>query len=52
MLIVAAIIFIFAMLFIFVDKWFDNAEMDLTLVIRILVFTSAMLIGLNVYLKP
>ncbi len=50
MLIAAAILFIFAMLFAFIDKWFDNADLSLSRIYRLLIFVSAMLIGLRVYL--
>lgn len=50
MLIVAGILFLIAMLFAFIDKWCDNAELDLSLIYRLLIFVSAMLIGLKIYI--
>jgi len=44
MLIVAGALFILAMLLLFVDKFFDSANMDLSWAIRILVFVAAALI--------
>ena len=41
MLIVAGILFILALLLLFVDKFFDSANMDLSWPVRILVFLAA-----------
>lgn len=49
MLIVAGILFILAMLLLFVDKFFDSANMDLSWPIRILVFLAAVLIVYHSY---
>lgn len=48
MLIAAAVLFIFAMLLAFIDKWRDNTELDLSRIYRLLIFVSAMLIGLKI----
>ena len=50
MLIATAVLFIIAMLLAFIDKWCDNAELDLSRIYRLLIFVSAMLIGLKIYI--
>jgi len=47
MLIIAALLFGLALLLWLIDKWMDNAAVDLSLPARILVFVSGALIGLN-----
>jgi hypothetical protein len=49
MLIVAGILFILALLLLFVDKFFDSANMDLSWPVRILVFLAAALIVYHSY---
>jgi len=49
MLIAAAVLFVVAMLLLFIDKWFSSAAMDLSWPIRLLVFFSAALVLLHVY---
>jgi hypothetical protein len=51
MLIVSGIIFLIAMLFVFIDRWFDNAELDLSKAYTMLLFTSAILIGIKTYIS-
>ena len=49
MLIAAGALFILAMLLLFVDKFFDSANMDLSWPVRILVFAAAALIVFHSY---
>lgn len=51
MLILAAILFGFALVLWFIDNWMDSAAVDLSLPARILVFVSGALIGLNFYVQ-
>ena len=49
MLVVAGFLFILAMLLLFIDKWFDSANMDLRWYIRLLIFFAALLIIYHTY---
>lgn len=47
MLVAAGALFCLAMLLLFVDRWFDLAEIDLSWPVRVLIFLSVVLIGLS-----
>ena len=47
MLLIAGAIFMLAMFLLFVDKWFDHADMNLTVPIRLLIAVSTVLVGFN-----
>jgi len=49
MLVVAGFLVILAMLFFFIDKWFDSASIDLKWYIRLLIFFAALLIIYHTY---
>ena len=40
-----------AMLLLFIDKWVENAAMDLGLVVKLLIFASVGLVLLDYYLE-
>ncbi len=48
MLIAAGIVFVIAALLWFVDNWLQDADVDLSLAVRVLIVISAMLVGLSV----
>ena len=48
MLIAAGIVFTVAALLWFADSWLEDTDIDLSLVVRVLIIISAMLIGFNV----
>ena len=51
MLIAAGVLFLLAMLILFIDKWVEHAGMDLGLVVKLLIFASVGLVLLNYYLE-
>jgi hypothetical protein len=48
MLIAAGILFVLALLFWFINKWFDYAGMNLMWVVRALILLSVVFIALNI----
>ena len=44
----AGIVFVIAALLWFADNWLEDADIDLSLAVRVLIVISAMLIGFNV----
>jgi len=51
MLIAAGILFVLALLFWFIDKWFQHVSINLTWLIRLLVFGALVLTALHYYLQ-
>ena len=47
-MIAAGIVFVIAALLWFVDNWLQDADVDLSLAVRVLIVISAMLVGLSV----
>jgi hypothetical protein len=51
MLIGAAIVFVAAMVLLLVDRWLDDPDVGFDKVVRILLFVSAALVGVRVFLN-
>ena len=49
MLVIAGVLFALAMLLYFIDKWIDDADVDLSWHARALIFASLILLALNYY---
>jgi hypothetical protein len=49
MLLAAGVLFFMALLLWFVNSWLEDADVDLSMAVRVLLAISVMLIGFNVF---